>query len=135
MIGIMRSLVDGRHSFHRRCERAVRFGRNDPALFVVELDNVFLSTRPIVLSLAWVTTFSSISESTKPFELIEASDEPPGAAIHRPIPPLYRANTGAGRRILLTDYPLYVLSFRHVLLALERHRHPAAALSSLFAGE
>ena len=41
MVGIVRPLVDGQHIFHSRYERAVGFGRNDPALFAVGLDNVF----------------------------------------------------------------------------------------------
>src|SRR5271165_2680734 len=44
--------VNSQHILHRRYEGAIRLGRNDPALFAVGLDNVFFSTRPIVLSLA-----------------------------------------------------------------------------------
>jgi hypothetical protein len=56
---IARPLVDSRRIFHRRYESAVRFERYDPALLAVGLDNVFFSTRPIVLSLARSTICSS----------------------------------------------------------------------------
>src|SRR5450755_4008522 len=44
--------VDGQHVFHRRYKRAVGLRRDDPALPAMGLENVFLSVRPIVESLA-----------------------------------------------------------------------------------
>jgi hypothetical protein len=58
-IGIARPRVYGQHVFHGRHERAVGLRRDDPLLFQVRLENVFLSVRPIVLSLARSTMFSS----------------------------------------------------------------------------
>src|SRR6202140_4289647 len=51
--------VDGQHVFHRGYERAVGLRRDDPALSAMGLENVFLSARPIVLSLARSTIPSS----------------------------------------------------------------------------
>src|SRR6202140_3207781 len=51
--------VDGQHVFHRGYERAVGLGRDDPALAAMGLENVFLSARPIVESLARSTMWSS----------------------------------------------------------------------------
>src|SRR4029077_4942034 len=58
-IGIARPRVHGQHVFHRRHERAVGLRRDDPLLFQMRLENVFLRVRPIVLSLARSTMFSS----------------------------------------------------------------------------
>src|SRR6516165_3602874 len=57
--GIARPRVYGQHVFHGRHERAIGFGRDDPLPFQMRLENVFLSVRPIVLSLARSTMFSS----------------------------------------------------------------------------
>ncbi len=57
--GIARSRVHGQHVFHGRHERAVGLRRDDPLLFQMRLENVFLRVRPIVLSLARSTMFSS----------------------------------------------------------------------------
>src|SRR5260370_68234 len=51
--------VDGQHVFHGSYERAVGLRRDDPALAAMRLENVFLSVRPIVLSLARSTILSS----------------------------------------------------------------------------
>ena len=58
-IGIARPRVYGQHVFHGRHECAVGLRRNDPLLFQIRLENVFLRVRPIVLSLARSTMFSS----------------------------------------------------------------------------
>src|SRR5580704_12756312 len=57
--GIARSRVHGQHVFHGRHERAVGLRWDDPLLFQMRLENVFLRVRPIVLSLARSTMFSS----------------------------------------------------------------------------
>src|SRR5277367_812257 len=80
MVGIVRSRVNGEHIFHRRYEGAVRFGRNDPALFAVGLDNVFFRTRPIVLSLARSTILSSTTFSSNSRKLQRA--KPSGGREH-----------------------------------------------------
>src|SRR5471032_381780 len=59
MIGIVWPRVDGQHVFHRGYERAVRPRRDNPALSAMGLENVFLSARPIVESLARSTMPSS----------------------------------------------------------------------------
>src|SRR6202049_5211601 len=51
--------VDGQHVFHGGYERAVGLRRDDPALAAMRLENVFLSVRPIVESLARSTMLSS----------------------------------------------------------------------------
>ena len=45
--GIARSRVHGQHVFHGRHERAVGLRRDDPLLFQMRLENVFLRVRPI----------------------------------------------------------------------------------------
>src|SRR5271165_3748325 len=64
--------VNSQHILHRRYEGAIRLGRNDPALFAVRLDNVFFSTRPIVLSLARSTILSSTTSSSNSRKLQRA---------------------------------------------------------------
>src|SRR6516165_8216259 len=64
MIGIVGPLIDFQHIFHRRYECAVRLGRNNPLLLDVGFENVFFRTRPIVLSLALSTIFSSTTFSS-----------------------------------------------------------------------
>src|ERR1700719_1762819 len=49
----------GQHLFPSRHERAGGLRRDDPLLFQMRLENVFLRVRPIVLSLARSTMFSS----------------------------------------------------------------------------
>src|SRR5208337_4527069 len=68
----MRPHVNSQHILHRRYEGAIRLGRNDPALFAVGLDNVFFSTRPIVLSLARSTILSSTTFSSNSRKLQRA---------------------------------------------------------------
>src|SRR3977135_346862 len=51
--------VDGQHVFHSGYERAVGLGRDHPLLSAMGLESVFLSVRPIVLSLARSTMWSS----------------------------------------------------------------------------
>src|SRR5262249_60590169 len=51
--------IDGQHVFHNGYERAVGLRRDDPVLAVMGLKSVFLSARPIVLSLARSTMPSS----------------------------------------------------------------------------
>src|SRR6202008_2177141 len=58
-IGIAWPRVDGQHVFHAGYERAVGLRRDDPVLAVMGLESVFLSVRPIVLSLARSTMPSS----------------------------------------------------------------------------
>src|SRR5208283_42028 len=58
-IRIMRPVINLQHVFHARYERSVGIRRDDPLLFQVRFKDVFLSVRPIVLSLARATMFSS----------------------------------------------------------------------------
>src|ERR1700730_10115853 len=51
--------IDSQHVLHGGYECAVGLRRNDPLLFEMGLKDVFLSVRPIVLSLARSTMFSS----------------------------------------------------------------------------
>src|SRR5215467_13261383 len=51
--------IDGQHVFHSGYERAVGLRRDDPVLAAMGLKSVFLSARPIVLSLARSTMPSS----------------------------------------------------------------------------
>ena len=61
---VMRPLIDFQHVFHIGDEARVGFGRDYPLLFEMRLENVFLSVRPIVLSLAFSTMFSSTTFSS-----------------------------------------------------------------------
>src|SRR6266478_1501889 len=58
-MGIVWPRVDGQHVFHGGDERAAGLGRDHPALSAMGLENVFLSVRPIVESLARSTMWSS----------------------------------------------------------------------------
>src|SRR5437588_11258242 len=58
-MGIVWPRVDGQHVFHGGDERAVGIGRDHPTLSAMGLENVFLSVRPIVESLARSTMWSS----------------------------------------------------------------------------
>jgi hypothetical protein len=60
----MGTVIDFQHIFHRRYECAVRLGRDNPLLSDVRFENVFFSTRPIVLSLALSTILSSTTFSS-----------------------------------------------------------------------
>src|ERR1019366_5911523 len=67
-IGIAWPCINGQHVFHRRYESAVGLRRDNPLLSPMRLENVFLSARPIVLSLARSTMSSSttlVSNSRK----------------------------------------------------------------------
>ncbi len=55
----MRAHIDSQHVLHGGYECAVGLRRNDPLLFEMGLKDVFFRTRPIVLSLARSTMFSS----------------------------------------------------------------------------
>ena len=72
MIGIVWPRVDGQHVFHRGYERAVRLRRDNPALSAMGLEDVFLSARPIVESLAR----STMPSSTTLFSLRYAWNRP-----------------------------------------------------------
>src|SRR3954454_5206602 len=61
VLRIMRPLIDLEHVFHAGYEGGISFGRDDPLLLKMRLERVFLSVRPIVLSLARATMFSSIT--------------------------------------------------------------------------
>src|SRR3974377_1028546 len=58
-IGIARPRIHGQHVLHGGYECAVGFRRNDPLPFEMGPKDVFLRVRPIVLSLARSTMFSS----------------------------------------------------------------------------
>jgi hypothetical protein len=51
-VRIARSRINRQHVLHRRYERAVGLGRDDPVSAAVRLKSVFLSVRWIVESLA-----------------------------------------------------------------------------------
>ena len=53
----MRARIDSQHVLHGGYECAVGLRRNDPLLFEMGLKDVFLSVRPIVLSLGRVDGF------------------------------------------------------------------------------
>ncbi len=61
---IMRPLIDFQHVFHGGDERGVGVRRDHPLLLEMRLENVFFSVRPIVLSLARSTMFSSTTFSS-----------------------------------------------------------------------
>ena len=61
---IMRSLIDFQHVFHVGDETRAGMRRDHPLLFEMRLENVFLSVRPIVLSLAFSTMFNSTTFSS-----------------------------------------------------------------------
>ena len=56
---VMRPLIDLQHVFHIGDEGRVGLRRDPPWLLEMRLENVFLSVRPIVLSLAFATMFNS----------------------------------------------------------------------------
>lgn len=53
------TFIDGQNIFHRRHERGVGLRCDHPLLLAMRFENVFLRTRPIVLSLAAGTMLSS----------------------------------------------------------------------------
>ena len=65
----MRPLVDFQYIFHAGYECSVAVWRDDPLLLKVRLENVFFSVRPIVLSLARSTMFSSTTADSSSFSV------------------------------------------------------------------
>src|SRR3954453_23162757 len=65
----MRPLVDFQHIFHAGYKRGVGVRGNDPLLLKVRLEKVFFSVRPIVLSLARSTMFSSTTADSSNFSV------------------------------------------------------------------
>ena len=61
----MRPVINLQHVFHARYECGVGIRRDDPLLFQVRFKDVFFSVRPIVLSLARATMFSSTTLSSR----------------------------------------------------------------------
>src|SRR6516165_8181193 len=61
---VARSLIDVQHVFHVGDESRAGLGRNHPLLFEMRPEKVFLSVRPIVLSLAFSTMFNSTTFSS-----------------------------------------------------------------------
>src|ERR1019366_8738107 len=103
----MRPQVNGQHVLHRRYEGAVRRRRNDPALFAVGLDNVFFSTRPIVLSLARSTISSSTTFSSNSRKLQRAKpsggfEQARAINLASVSPSKMRANGGLARTLPLS---------------------------------
>ena len=64
-LGIVRPLVDFQHVFHVGDEGGAGLGRDHPLLLAMGLEKVFLSVRPIVLSLALPTICNSTTFSPK----------------------------------------------------------------------
>src|SRR5208337_4273520 len=76
-LGITRLLVGFQHVFHRCDEGGVGVGWNHPLPIAVRLESVFFRVRPIVLSLAFSTMFSSTTFSSSSRRLQRA--KPSGA--------------------------------------------------------
>ena len=57
-------MINLQHIFHVGYERCIGIRRDDPLLLQMRLENVFFSVRPIVLSLARSTMFSSTTASS-----------------------------------------------------------------------
>ena len=62
---IMRPLIDFQHVFHVGDKARAGLRRDHPLLLEMRLENVFLSVRPIVLSLAFSTMFSTTPENVE----------------------------------------------------------------------
>src|ERR1700756_985600 len=62
---IVGPLVDFKNVFHRRYEGRVGLGSDHPLLLAMRVEDVFLSVRPIVLSLAFSTMFNSTLFSSR----------------------------------------------------------------------
>jgi len=58
-------MIHIQHVFHGGDKGGVAVRRDDPLVFQMRLENVFFSTRPIVLSLARSTIFISTTLSSK----------------------------------------------------------------------
>ena len=63
-VRIARPLVDLQHILHSGYEAGVGLGRNDPLFLEMRLERVFFSVRPVVLSLARSTMFSSTAAAS-----------------------------------------------------------------------
>ena len=63
----LRPLIDFQHIFRVGYEGGVGVRRDDPLLLEVRLERVFLSVRPIVLSLARAAMFSSTTAASSSF--------------------------------------------------------------------
>src|SRR5258707_4120458 len=61
---IVGPMIHLQHIFHRGNERGTRVGWNDPLFFQMWPEDIFFSVRPIVLSLARSTMFSSTTLSS-----------------------------------------------------------------------
>src|SRR4029077_16713478 len=79
-LGIARSLIDLQHVFHVGDKGRAGVGRNDPLLLQMWFESVFLSVRPMVLSLARSTMCSSTTFSSSRRRLHLAC--PSGAGPH-----------------------------------------------------
>src|ERR1039458_2200997 len=66
---VVRPLVNFQHIFHAGYEGRVGVRRDDPLLLEVGLECVFFSVRPIVLSLARSTMFSSTTAVSSSFSV------------------------------------------------------------------
>ncbi len=62
---VSRSFVNVEDSFHRSDKGAVGVRRNNPLFFAVGFENVFFRTRPIVLSLASISSSTIFSSSNR----------------------------------------------------------------------
>src|SRR5262249_54944771 len=69
---IVRSLVSFQHILHAGYEGCVGVRRDNPLLLPVRLERVFFSVRPIVLSLARSTMFSSTTAVSSSFSVHRA---------------------------------------------------------------
>src|SRR6516225_3505007 len=69
---IVRPLVDCQHILHAGYEGCVGIRRDNPLLLPVRLERVFFSVRPIVLSLARSTMFSSTTAVSSSFSVHRA---------------------------------------------------------------
>ena len=61
---IMRPLIDFQHVFHIGDESGASLWRDYPLLLEMRFENVFLSVRPMVLSLDFSTIFNSTTFSS-----------------------------------------------------------------------
>jgi hypothetical protein len=64
---VIRPLLNLQDVFHGGDEGGVGVRRDDPLLFQMRLESVFFSVRPIVLSLARSTIFSSTTGTVRNF--------------------------------------------------------------------
>src|SRR4029079_10863911 len=105
-VGVMRPRIDGEHVFHCGYEGGVGLRRDDPTLPAMGLENVFLSVRPIVESLARSTMPSSTTcfsnsrkvQRTRPFGGLEQASAISLASFS---PSKMRATAGVARCLRL----------------------------------